>query len=88
MKKIKILRKSKICWVLQENSMTAFDSLQATAYHVYELTNRQPFDEMKQIIESSRDSEYNSWVDIIDLSMKKGVKGYGTKIRPEWFEES
>lgn len=88
MKKIKILRKSRINWLIQENSMVAFDTIQATTYHVYELTNRQPFDEMKKIIENSSPAEFNNWVDIIDLSIKSGVKGYGTRLRQEWFEES
>ena len=82
----KIIRKSKIGWVLTDDSIIAFDTLQATVYHVYDLTNRQPFDIMKTTIEKSAPDEYNSWVDILDLAVRQGVRGYGTRI-PK-FEES
>lgn len=68
--------------------MIAFDKLQATLYHTYELTNRQPFDIMRMKIMKSKPEEYNSWVDVIDLAVKQGVRGYGTKVRSEWFTES
>lgn len=77
---MKIIRKSKIGWVLDDDTITAFDKIQATVYHTYELTNRQPFDKMKLAIESSSPEEYNSWVDVLDLAVKHGVRGYGTKI--------
>lgn len=76
----KIIRKSKLGWVLTDDTITAFDNLQATVYHVYELTNRQPFDVMKLKIANSKPEEYNSWVDVLDLAVKQGVRGYGTKI--------
>lgn len=76
----KVIRKSKIGWVLTDDSIIAFDRLQATVYHVYELTNRQPFDMMRMKIKNSEPDEYNSWVDVLDLAVKQGVRGYGTKI--------
>lgn len=81
-----IIRKSKIGWVLTNDSIIAFDRLQATVYHTYELTNRQPFDVMKSKIKNSRPNEYNSWADILDLAVKQGIRGYGTRLREEWFE--
>ena len=81
-----IIRKSKISWLITKNSITAFDRLQATSYNVYELTNRQPFDVMRMKIKNSQPYEYNSWVDILDLAVKQGIKGYGTRLKEEWFE--
>ena len=72
---------------MTDNSITAFDTLQATTYNVYELTNRQPFDVMKMKIMDSAPEELNSWVDILDLAMKQGVKGYGTRLKKEWFKQ-
>lgn len=83
-----IIRKSKIGWVLTEDTITAFDKFQATVYHVYELTNRQPFDRMKMVIYNSKPEELNSWVDVINLSIQYGVRGYGGRTKQEWFEES
>lgn len=77
---MKIIRKSKIGWLLDDDTITVFDKIQATVYHTYELTNRQPFDTMKQIVEQSSPEEYNSWVDVLDLAVKQGVRGYGTRI--------
>ena len=65
---------------MTDDTITAFDNLQATVYHVYELTNRQPFDVMKLKIANSKPEEYNSWVDVLDLAVKQGVRGYGTRI--------
>ena len=76
----KIIRKSKLGWLLTDDSITVFDRIQATVYHTYDLTNRQPFDRMIQIISKSKPDEYNSWVDVIGLAVKQGVRGYGTKI--------
>lgn len=83
---MKIIRKSKIGWVLSEDSIVAFDRIQATIYHTYELTNRQPFDRMKLKIMMSGPEEYNSWVDVLDLAVKEGIRGYGTRLKQEWFE--
>lgn len=83
-----IIRKSKIGWVLTTDTITAFDKIQATVYHTYDLTNRQPFDKMKRIVRKSQPNEYNSWVDVLDLAMKHGLRGYGTRVREEWFYES
>lgn len=83
-----IIRKSRIGWVLSRDVITAFDKLQATSYHTYELTNRHPFDVMRAKILKSKPEEYNSWVDVLDLAVKQGLRGYGTKVRCEWFEES
>ena len=73
---------------MTRDTVIAFDKLQATLYHTYELTNRQPFDIMRMKIMKSKPEEYNSWVDVIDLAVKQGVRGYGTKVRSEWFTES
>lgn len=82
----KIIRKSKLGWVLTDDSITVFDRLQATIYHTYDLTNRQPFDVMKNKVLKSKPDEYNSWVDVLDLAVKQGIRGYGTRM-PE-LEES
>lgn len=82
----KIIRKSKIGWVLSDDNIVAFDKLQATIYHTYELTNRQPFDRMKLKIMMSGPEEYNSWVDVLDLAVEEGIRGYGTRLKQEWFE--
>lgn len=76
----KIIRKSKLGWVLTDDTITVFDRIQATVYHTYELTNRNPFDVMRMKIEKSKPNEYNSWVDAVDLAVKQGLRGYGTKI--------
>lgn len=83
-----IIRKSKIGWVLTQDTMTAFDNLQATLYHVYDLTNRGPFDKMKMKVLYSQPEEYNSWVDVLDLAVKCNMRGYSTRVRREWFNES
>lgn len=81
-----IIRKSKIGWVLTNETITAFDKFQATIYHTYDLTNKQPFDRMKTKILQSGPNEYNSWVDVINLAVNHGMRGYGTKLHREWFE--
>ena len=82
----KIIRKSKLGWVLTDETITVFDRLQATIYYSYDLTNKHPFEVMKKKILNSKPEEYNSWVDVIDLAVKQGINGYGTRI-PR-FEES
>ena len=82
----KIIRKSKLGWVLTDETITVFDRLQATVYYSYDLTNKHPFEVMKKKILNSKPEEYDSWVDVIDLAVKQGINGYGTRI-PR-FEES
>lgn len=82
----KIIQKSRLGWIITDDSITVFDKIQATIYHTYDLTNRQPFYNMVEKILKSNPNELNSWVDAVDLSVKQGVRGYGTRV-PR-FEES
>ena len=86
--KTKIIRKSKIGWVVGEYTLVAFDRLQATLYHSYEAPNKQPLERMKQKVLESEPSEYNSWVDVVCLAREEGICGYGTRLKSEWFDES
>lgn len=86
--KTKILRKSKIGWVLTPTSIIAFDKIQATIYHAYGMPTRQPISAMRKTLLKSKPEEYNSWVDVIGLARKQGVIGYGTRLKDEWFIES
>lgn len=86
MAKIQIIRKSKIGWVLTEDTVTAFDNWQATIYHLYESSTKQPIELLKQEVRKSKPDELNSWVDVLDLASKRGLRGYATRIREEWFE--
>lgn len=88
MKKQKIIRKSKIGWVITHDTIIAFDKLQATLYHVFESSNKKPLMEMRRAILRSDANELNTWVDVIMLAQKNGLIGYGTRIRQEWFDES
>lgn len=74
-----IVRKSKINWLLSPEIIVAFDKIQATGYNVYE-NPKQSLEEMKIIILQSKPDEYNNWVDVVELAIKKGMRGYGTRI--------
>lgn len=80
----KIIRKTKISWVINEESLIAFDKLQATCYNSYMYADKQPFLNMKQTVLDSRPEELNSWVDVISLAQKYKILGYGTRIKQEW----
>lgn len=82
-----IIRKSKISWVIKDVSLVAFDRHQATAYHAFMASTRQPISRMKKKILNSKPDEYNSWVDVIQLATDAGVIGYGTKLRKEWLND-
>lgn len=82
----KIIRKTKINWLITDATIVAFDKWQATLYHVYDTPNKQPLEEMKKEILKSDPCELNSWVEAINLSLKKGLRGYGTKLKEQWFE--
>ena len=84
--KKQIIRKSKIGWVLTDDTVTAFDKWQATIYHLYESSTKQPIESLKRDIRKSAPEELNTWVDVLDLASKKGLRGYATRIRSEWFE--
>ena len=87
--KQKIIRKTKINWILTESTIIAFDSIQATIYYSFDVINKQfQFDEMRRIIRRSKPDELNSWVDVLVLAQEKGIRGYGTRLKQEWFEES
>lgn len=81
----KIIRKTKIGWVITDTTLTAFDKLQATVYHAFETPNKKPLEEMRIEIENSAPDEYNSWVDVIGLATRKGLRGYGTRLQERWF---
>lgn len=84
----RIVRKSKLNWLVTDTSLIAFDRIQATVYHAYDTPNKQPLEIMKKTILRSRSDEYNSWVDGVSLAIKQGIRGYGTRVRREWFAES
>lgn len=84
----KRIRKTKVNWLVSDTSLIAFDRIQATVYHAYDTPNKQPLDEMKKIILQSGANEYNTWADVIDLAIKKGIRGYGIRLKREWFTES
>ena len=88
MKKQRIIRKTKISWVITPDTVVAFDKIQATLYHVFENANKQPLARMKRIILKSTPDELNSWVEVIGLARQEGLIGYGTRLKREWFEES
>lgn len=88
MKKQKIIRKSKIGWVITPETVVAFDKIQATLYHVFETANKAPLARMKHAIIISKADELNTWADVITLAREEGLIGYGTRVRREWFEES
>lgn len=84
----KFVRKTKVNWLVSDTTLIAFDKFQATIYHAYDNPNKQPLEEMKKRVLLSEREELNSWVDVINLAVEKGMKGYGTKLRREWFAES
>lgn len=79
-----VIRKTRINWVLSDTAIIAFDNLQATCYNIFNGQNKRHFADMTDIILSSDDTDYNSWVDVICLAQDMGMIGYGTRIRQEW----
>ena len=76
-----IIRKSKIGWVIRDNSVIAFDRLQATIYHSWGALTKLPLISMKDEIRKSTPDELNSWVDVIELAQRKGLIGNGCQFR-------
>ena len=81
--KHKQIKRGKISWVISDETLIAFDKLQATMYYTYDLTNRLPFDLMKREV-LKKDTP--SWVDVIELAMKYDMVGHGARVKNEWFE--
>lgn len=81
---IKIIKKTKIIWVVNPESLIAVDKLQATCYNSYMYADKQPFLDMRQEVLNSKQDELNSWVDVINLAQKYGMIGYGTRVKKEW----
>ena len=80
------IKKDGITWVVSDDYVVALGRLQATIYYTYDLTNRQPFDNMRRKILRSRPDEYNDWASIIGLANRYGITGHNARFRQEWFE--
>lgn len=84
---MKIIRKTKIGWVVNDNTVIAFDKNQATCYHIYNAPSHKNFEMLQERVLLSNDNELNSWVDVICLSQEMEIIGYATRIKREWFEQ-
>lgn len=82
-----ILKRGKIYWKISEESVIAFDTRQATVYHVYGCSNRKPLELMKNKLLFSNQEEYGNWIEAISLATEVKIKGYGTKLQTDWFND-
>lgn len=78
-----IIHRGRISWALSDNSITAFDNLQATIYDRFGASSDVAIEYMKFRVRHSKENELNSWVDVIELANRCGVVGRGTSIKPK-----
>lgn len=81
---MEMIKKTKINWLIKDDSVIVFDKYQATCYIDMSARNRTKFDEFKNELLNNNE-EYNGWVDIMCLAQEKGIIGYGTRVKKEWF---
>lgn len=81
----KILQRGRLTIVVEDGRITVFDSLQATMYAPYMSPNDHLFEQMKEFLITSEDTEYESWVDILTLASACRMTGCGVK-RPDLTE--
>ena len=80
----KIIKKSKIIWIINSESIIAADKLQATCYNSFMAADKQPFMKMREKVLWSKENELNSWIEVIGLAQKYGIIGYGTRVKKDW----
>lgn len=84
---MKIIRRKKIGWVFGEDTIIAFDRLQATTFHMFCYANKKNLDDMKSTILESSQDEYGTWADALELARSFKVKSYSTAVKKEWLNE-
>ena len=75
-----LLRRGKISWLIENKIITAFDKIQATAYYMYSAPNEHCLNNMRKTLVESKETEYSTWADVIELAQKHHLKGYSTSI--------
>ena len=85
--RLKFIHKQKLHFLFKQDGVIIFDKLQATSFNCYGNTNRQSLDTFMRTLQNADEDEYDSWLDVLDLSSKLGVIGDGTRLQQQWFEK-
>lgn len=85
--RFKIIHKQKLHFLFKQDGVVIFDKLQATSFNCYGNTNRQSLDTFMRTLRNSNKDEYDSWLDVLDLSSRLGVIGNGARLQQQWFEK-
>lgn len=73
---MQIVKRGKITYyVKKEAIIVSNNDFQFTAYTVYTLQNRTPFNDFKAKILESREGEYDNIIDLIVLARKYNLRG-------------
>lgn len=76
---MKILKRGKLVYYIKDESVVVkINSFQYVAYNTYMLQNRRPFYEFKKALLESREDEYGTVVEEIELAQKYKLKAVGT----------
>ena len=75
----KVLRRGRLTILIEDERIIVFDKLQATLYTAWFSGNDNLFYQMRDFLLTSEDSEYRSWVDVLELAAACRVIGVGTK---------
>ena len=82
---MRILRRGKLTWLVDEEELRVFDSMQATLYASWAQPRSALFQKFRQAVLHSRREELGTWIEVLDLASKYKVYGVGAK-RPELAE--
>lgn len=87
MEKRQIIRRGKITYYLSDSSViVGIGDHQFVSYNIYNSPSRSNLNEFKKRLVASKENQYNTVVDQIDLARKCNLIGSGTA-RPKWEEE-
>lgn len=75
-----VLKRGRLTIQIEDERIIVYDSIQATVYTPYMSGNDNLFSQMRDFLLTSEDTEYRSWVDILELASACRVVGYGTRM--------
>ena len=74
-----VLARGRLTILVEDERIVVYDSIQATVYTPYMSGNDNLFPQMREFLLTSEDTEYRSWIDILELASACKVVGYGTR---------
>lgn len=75
----KVLHRGKLSILVEDKRIIVYDHIQATLYAPYLSPYNHLFGQMKDFLLTSENTEYGSWLEILELAQACRVYGQGVK---------